>query len=133
MIGTSDWVTVDQARIDAFAAVTEDWQFIHTDPAGAATDPFGGTVAHGVLTLSLLSRMAETALPWLALTRECVNHGFDRVRFLAPVRSGARMRGVFTLSGVEAGPMGPRRCGWGSSWESRGRQGPRWWPIGGSC
>ena len=96
----SHWVAVDQGRIDAFATVTEDEQFIHVDPERAAATPFGGTVAHGFLTLSLLSTMAYGVLPKIEGIAMGVNYGFDRVRFLHPVRSGGRVRGRFTLVAV---------------------------------
>jgi acyl dehydratase len=96
-VGVSDWILVDQDRIDAFAAVTEDPQFIHIDPEAAARTPFGGTVAHGFLTLSLLSRMAADAMLRPDGAKMGVNYGFERVRFMAPVRSGKRVRGRFTL------------------------------------
>jgi acyl dehydratase len=100
-VGVSGWLTVDQARIDAFADATEDRQFIHVDPEAAAQTPFGGTIAHGFLSLSLLSRMgAETMLLPEGMTM-AVNYGLDRVRFLAPVKSGKRVRGRFTLDSVE--------------------------------
>ena len=98
----SHWLTVDQARIDAFAEITEDEQFIHVDPERAAATVFGGTVAHGFLTLSLLSAMAYSALPRIEGAAHGVNYGFDRVRFLHPVRSGSRVRGHFTLKAVTA-------------------------------
>jgi acyl dehydratase len=100
-VGVSDWILVDQARIDAFAKVTEDPQFIHVDPVAAAKTPFGGTVAHGFLTLSLLSRMASNAMLRLEGVKMGVNYGFDRVRFMAPVRSGKRIRGRFVLTAFE--------------------------------
>ena len=96
----SHWLTIDQARIDAFAKVTEDEQFIHVDPERAKTTVFGGTVAHGMLTLSLLSPMAYAALPKIEGAAHGVNYGFDRVRFVHPVRSGSRVRGHFTLRAV---------------------------------
>ena len=96
-VGVSDWILVDQARIDAFAEVTEDRQFIHVDPDMAATTPFGGTVAHGFLTLSLLSRMAADAMLRPDEVKMGVNYGLEHVRFLAPVRSGRRVRGRFRL------------------------------------
>ena len=96
-VGTSDWILIDQARIDAFADVTEDPQFIHVDPEAAAKTPFGGTVAHGFLTLSLLSRMAADAMLRPEGVKMGVNYGFERVRFMAPVRSGKRIRGRFRL------------------------------------
>ena len=100
-VGVSGWISVDQARIDAFAEATEDRQFIHVDPEAAARTPFGGTVAHGFLTLSLLSRMAADAMLLPDSTNLVVNYGVNRVRFLAPVRAGARVRGRFTLDSVE--------------------------------
>ena len=100
-VGVSDWILVDQARIDAFAEATEDRQFVHVDPDAAARTPFGGTVAHGFLTLSLLSRMAADAMLLPDSTNLVVNYGVNRVRFLAPVRAGARVRGRFTLDSLE--------------------------------
>jgi acyl dehydratase len=100
-VGVSDWITVDQDRIDSFAGATEDRQFIHVDPAAAAETPFGGTIAHGFLTLSLLSRMGAQAMLLPEGMKMAVNYGLDRVRFLAPVRSGKRVRGRFTLDSVE--------------------------------
>ena len=100
-IGVSDWIVVDQARIDAFAAATEDPQFIHVDPEAAAKTPFGGTIAHGFLTLSLLSRMAADVFLHPGDVKMGVNYGLDRVRFLSPVRSGRRVRGRFTLKSFE--------------------------------
>ena len=93
----SRWLTVDQDRIDTFAKVTEDEQFIHVDPERAGATAFGGTVAHGFLTLSLLSTMAYSALPRIEGAAHGVNYGFDRVRFVRPVPSGSRVRGHFTL------------------------------------
>ena len=100
-IGASSWLTVDQARINAFADATEDRQFIHVDPAAAAQTPFGGTIAHGFLSLSLLSRMAAQAMLLPDGLKMAVNYGLDRVRFLAPVKSGKRVRGRFVLDSVE--------------------------------
>ena len=100
-VGVSSWVLIDQARIDAFAGATDDRQFIHVDPEAAAQTPFGGTVAHGFLTLSLLSRLGAEAMLLPDGLRMAVNYGLDRVRFLAPVRSGSRMRGRFRLDSVE--------------------------------
>lgn len=100
-VGVSRWFVLDQARIDAFAAVCEDGQFIHTDPARAARTPFGGTVAHGFLTLSLLSAMAYDAQPPTPGMAMSVNYGFDRVRFVSPVPSGSRVRGRFTLAAAD--------------------------------
>ena len=100
-VGASDWIEVAQDRIDAFADATEDRQFIHTDPDAAAQTPFGGTIAHGFLSLSLLSRMAADAMLVPETTRMAVNYGLDRVRFLAPVRAGKRVRGRFTLDAAD--------------------------------
>ncbi|MEL6233169.1 MAG: MaoC family dehydratase [Pseudomonadota bacterium] len=98
-VGLSRWFEMDQPRIDRFADVTEDAYFIHTDPERAKSDaPFGGTIAHGFLTLSLLSAMSYDALPELEGKRMQVNYGFDRIRFVAPVPSGASVRGRFLLS-----------------------------------
>ncbi len=100
-IGLSDWILIDQARIDAFADITEDHQFIHVDPERAAKTPFRGTVAHGFLTLSLLSRMAEGVMLRPESLRMAVNYGFDKVRFMAPVKSGKRVRGRFKMLSAE--------------------------------
>jgi acyl dehydratase len=100
-IGVSDWILIDQQRIDAFAEVTDDHQFIHVDPAAAVNSPFGGTIAHGFLSLSLLSRMAADVFLIPDGARMAVNYGFERIRFLAPVRSGKRVRGRFTLASAE--------------------------------
>jgi acyl dehydratase len=98
-IGVSSWRLVDQARIDAFADVTEDHQFIHVDPERAAREtPFGGAIAHGFLTLSLLSTFAYEVLPVVEGVAMSVNYGFDKVRFISPVRAGARVRGRFRLA-----------------------------------
>lgn len=101
VIGVSGWRTVGQADIDAFAAVTDDPQFIHVDPERAAAETtYGGTIAHGFLTLSLLSTLGRDAIPPIAGRRIGVNYGLDRVRFLSPVRAGARIRGSFVLQEV---------------------------------
>ena len=100
-IGSSEWITIDQARINAFADVTEDRQFIHVDPEAAKQTMFGGTIAHGFLTLSLLSRMAFDVMLVPPNLKMAVNYGFDNVRFLAPVPVGSRVRGVFTLANVD--------------------------------
>ena len=100
VVGRSDWIEVTQATIDTFATATGDTQFIHTDPDRARAGPFGGTVAHGFLTLSLLSAMLEQAGPPVTDAAVSVNYGFDRMRFVSPVRAGARVRGVFTLTAV---------------------------------
>ena len=97
-LGESDWITVDQKMIDLFADATHDHQFIHTDPKRArAETPFGGTIAHGFLSLSLLSAMNYNCVPEIAERRMGINYGFNKVRFMTPVKSGARVRGHFTL------------------------------------
>src|SRR5689334_8469740 len=100
-IGVSSWLLVDQERIHAFAEATEDRQFIHVDPDTAAQTPFAGTIAHGFLTLSLLSRMAAETMLVPDGVKMAVNYGLDRVRFLAPVKSGKRVRGRFSLDSVD--------------------------------
>ena len=95
----SDWMTIDQAKIDAFAELTGDRQFIHVDPVRAAAEtPFGGTIAHGFLTASMLSAMAIDCVPLAEGVAMAINYGFDRLRFIAPVKSGARIRGRFRLA-----------------------------------
>jgi acyl dehydratase len=100
-LGASDWIEIGQDRISDFADATEDRQFIHVDQDAAAQTPFGGTIAHGFLTLSLLSRMAAEAMLLPQSAKMVVNYGLDRVRFLAPVRSGKRVRGRLTLESVD--------------------------------
>ena len=101
-VGVSDWVAVGQALIDDFAEVTGDKQFIHVDPERAkAESPYGGTVAHGFLTLSLLPVMARNALPGFKEARARINYGFDKIRFLAPVPAGARIRARFHLLQID--------------------------------
>jgi acyl dehydratase len=100
-LGTSDWIHIDQARIDRFAEVTGDDQWIHIDPVRAAAGPFGATVAHGHLTLSLLPVMVRSAFK-VGDVRMTVNYGLNRVRFPAPVPVGSRLRGHFKLMTFEA-------------------------------
>lgn len=99
-IGVSDWVEVTQQRIDAFAEATGDRQWIHVDPERAAKGPFGTTIAHGYLTLSLLPMFAESAIE-LRGVRMSVNYGLNRVRFPAPVPAGSRLRARFRVLSVE--------------------------------
>jgi acyl dehydratase len=105
-VGPTAWLDVSQARIDAFAAATDDPQWIHTDPVRAAEGPYGTTIAHGFLTLSLCVPMLYEALPPGGAM--VVNYGVDRVRFPAAVPSGARVRGRFRVSSVEDTPQGQR-------------------------
>lgn len=100
-VGISRWIEVDQARIDAFARITEDEQFIHVDPERAKATPFGGTIAHGFLTLSLASAMSYDAVAPLEGVVMGVNYGFDKLRFLAPVPAGSKVRGRFKLLSAE--------------------------------
>jgi acyl dehydratase len=100
-IGVSSWHEVTQEMIDRFADVTGDHQFIHVDPVRAkAETPYGGTIAHGFLTLALLPMFRHDALPPLANQAIGINYGLDRVRFLAPVKTGSRVRGRFTLKDI---------------------------------
>jgi acyl dehydratase len=110
-VGVSRWFVIDQKRIDAFAESTEDWQFIHVDPEAARATPFGATIAHGFLTLSMLSAMAYDAMPKLAGVAMGINYGFEKVRFVAPVRAERRIRGRFRLEA-----LAPRA---GREWQSR--------------
>jgi acyl dehydratase len=99
-VGTSEWMTITQHQIDEFAEATGDRQWIHVDPARAAAGPFGSTIAHGFLTLSLLPQMADTAIE-LGGVRMGVNYGLNKVRFPAPVPVGSRLRGHFKLTAFE--------------------------------
>ena len=102
VLGTSDWITIDQKRIDAFAEVSGDVQFIHVDPARAAAEtPFGGTIAHGFLVLSLISEMRHGVVPPIEDLAMGINYGFDRVRFTSPVKAGTRIRGHVTMKALE--------------------------------
>ena len=98
-IGVSSWHVIDQPRIDTYADVTEDHQFIHVDPERAKKETaFGTTIAHGFLTMSMLSVMSYEVMPAIAGTTMGVNYGFDKLRFISPVRSGKRVRGRFVLA-----------------------------------
>jgi acyl dehydratase len=98
-IGVSSWHLIDQGRIDTYADVIEDHQFIHVDPERARKETaFGTTIAHGFLTMSLLSIMSYEVMPVIAGTTMGVNYGFDKLRFISPVRSGKRVRGRFVLA-----------------------------------
>jgi acyl dehydratase len=97
-IGVSSWHLIDQNRINEYADVIEDHQFIHVDPERARETPFGSTVAHGFLTMSLMSIMSYEVMPVIEGTTMGVNYGFDKLRFISPVRSGSRVRGRFTLA-----------------------------------
>lgn len=96
-VGVSDWIEIDQDRINQFADVTEDHQFIHVNPEAAKMTPFGTTIAHGFLSLSMLSKLAANTLLRLEGVKMGVNYGFEKVRFVTPVKSGKKIRGRFTL------------------------------------
>ena len=97
-VGVSDWIVVDQSMINLFADATHDHQFIHVDPVRAAQTPFGGTIAHGFLSLSLMPMLAaRTDTPAIEGVKMGVNYGGNKVRFMQPVRSGKRVRGRFRL------------------------------------
>lgn len=124
-IGVSRWIEVDQQRIDVFANVTEDPQFIHIDPERAkAETPFGGTIAHGFLSLSLLSPMAMDlgfSLEGIAMG---INYGFEKVRFLQPVRSGSKVRGRFVLDNAVERQPGQWMLTYGVTVEIEGQDKP---------
>ena len=104
-VGVSDWALIDQNMINAFADVTYDPYFIHTDPTRAEKETsFGGTIAHGFLTLSMLSAMAYDALPDIKGRTVGMNYGFDKIRFLSPVPAGSRIRGHFKIADVQRKP-----------------------------
>jgi acyl dehydratase len=106
-IGVSDWLLIDQARIDAFAAATEDFQWIHVDAEKSAAGPFGATVAHGFLTLSLLPRLTGAQWREGIEMKHGLNYGLEKVRFLTPVRAGSRIRNrLRLLSAVPRGEAG---------------------------
>ncbi|WP_271898282.1 MaoC family dehydratase [Candidatus Phyllobacterium onerii] len=105
-IGCSEWRVVSQDMINLFADATDDHQFIHTDPERAAETPFGGTIAHGFLTISLLSTLAYEALPMIEGATMGINYGFDKVRFMAPVKSSKRVRARFKLVDADIRPSG---------------------------
>lgn len=108
-IGVSAWIVVDQLRIDAFARCTEDYQWIHIDVARAASaSPFGGTVAHGFLSLSLLSPTAIEVLLSRVQVKHAVNYGLEKVRFLAPVRAGKRVRNRIKIAALDIKEGGRR-------------------------
>jgi acyl dehydratase len=122
--GVSDWLEVGQDRIDAFADLCGDHQFIHVDPARAAETPMGGTVAHGFLTLSLLSYLAAGTRPRIEGTVRAVNYGFDRVRFTAPVPAGTRIRARFVLAALDESRPGEVSLTWEVTVEVEGQARP---------
>jgi acyl dehydratase len=106
-LGTTEWLEIDQHRIDNFALATGDEQWIHVDPARAAAGPFGRTIAHGYLTLSLLASFTAELLEVHDVTM-AINYGLDRVRFLQPVRSGSRLRASASVTSAEMVGLGVR-------------------------
>jgi len=124
-IGLSDWIKLDQSRIDQFADVTEDHQFIHLDPERAAKEtPFGGTIAHGFLSLSMLSRMAMDIAFVLDGMTMGINYGFDKVRFLVPVSAGKQIRGRFVLEDAVERQPGQWMLRFGVTVEIEGEEKP---------
>jgi acyl dehydratase len=99
-LGVSDWFLIDQARVDEFADVTLDHQFVHVDVEKAKKTPFGGTIAHGFLTLSLLVHLCLPFIPELRARKLLVNYGFDKIRFAAPVKVGKRVRAAGKLAEI---------------------------------
>lgn len=99
--GVSDWLTITQQQVNAFADITGDWQFIHVDPEAAAETPFGTTIAHGFLTMSLMSWFGAGPRPRIVGQVRSVNYGLDRIRFVSPVPIGSRIRGRFALAELE--------------------------------
>ena len=100
-LGVSDWITIEQDRVNQFADVTEDHQFIHVNPEMAKMTPFGGPIAHGFLTLSFLSKFSEQGGLVIEGVKMGVNYGFEKVRFLAPVKVGKKVRGHFKLKAAD--------------------------------
>ena len=123
-IGVSDWIAVDQGAIDRFADATDDHQPIHVDPEVAGRSQFGGTIAHGMLTLSLLPAMFSDVVGKIEEGETGINYGFDHVRFLAPVRSGARVRGRFVLEDLQEPRPGTRKMHWRVTVEVEGQDRP---------
>src|SRR5918998_4810471 len=122
-VAASDWLEVTQERINLFAEATEDRQWIHTDPERAAREsPFRAAIAHGFLTLSLLSEMGRTAVA-VGGVRMAINYGLNRVRFVSPVPAGSRVRGRFTLSALEE-MRGGAQATWEVSVEREGGDKP---------
>ena len=124
-LGCSDWLRVDQTMIDAFADVTRDHQFIHTDPARARAEAgLPGTIAHGFLTLSLLSHLGRQVFPDIRNRVMTFNYGLNRVRFLTPVPEGARIRARITLQSVTPRGAGRHLCSFESVVEIEGHDSP---------
>jgi acyl dehydratase len=122
-VGVSPWTEVTQERIDTFAKAIDDFQWIHVDRERAKSSPFGGTIAHGFLTLSLLSHLSERTFGFTD-RRMGVNYGLNRVRFTAPLPSGSRVRARFTLQKFEKLPDGGVQVTWSTIVEREGSEKP---------
>ena len=122
-VGVSPWVEMPQERIDLFAKATEDFQWIHVDPARAKSSPYGGTIAHGFLTLSMLPKLSESTFEF-SDRKMGVNYGLNKVRFTAPVPAGARIRGRFTLARYEKIEGNGVQTTWGVTFEREGGDKP---------
>jgi acyl dehydratase len=122
-IALSDWITITQLQVDEFARATGDHQWIHVDVEKAKTGPFGGTIAHGFLTLALIPQMFESSIG-VSQARMGVNYGLNKVRFLAPVRVGSRLRGRMTLMQSEPIDPGGVQLTWRVSIELEGANKP---------
>ena len=122
-VAVSPWLDVSQERIDTFARAIEDFQWIHVDPARAKGSPFGGTIAHGFLTLSLLSHLSEMTFSFTD-RKMGVNYGLNRVRFTAPLPSGSRVRARFTLHKFERLADGGIQVTWNTVVEREGAEKP---------
>jgi len=122
-VGVSPWVEMPQSRIDEFAKATEDFQWIHVDPARAKGSPFGGTIAHGFLTLSMLPKLSESTFEF-SDRKMGVNYGLNKVRFTAPVPAGAKIRGRFTLAKYEKIEGNGVQTTWSVTFEREGGDKP---------
>lgn len=122
-VGVSPWVEMPQERIDLFAKATEDFQWIHVDPARAKSSPFGGTISHGFLTLSMVPKLVESTFEF-SDRRMGVNYGLNRVRFTAPVPAGSRIRGRFALAKYEKLDDGGVQTTWSVTVEREGGERP---------
>lgn len=123
-IGVSAWTRIDQSMADTFAKLTGDQHFIHVDPVRAAALPLKGTIAHGFFTLSLLSNMAYQVCPTIEGVRYPLNYGFNRLRFVAPVPVGSRVRGHFVLKAAEVIDASQRQIVYDASIEIEGQPKP---------
>ena len=122
-VAVSDWLTITQQQVNLFADATGDRQWIHVDPEKAAAGPFGGTIAHGYLTLSLLPKFFESALEVIG-SRMAVNYGLNKVRFMAPVLVGSRLRARLKLLGAEPIAQDGMQMAWEVTVEREGSAKP---------